>query len=60
MRTYSAVFAELFLQIFGTGFVKPHIRREAGRWVCKTLDGKTGYGVTPAMAFGAYAALVGK
>lgn len=58
--SFAKTFDDIFVRLFGALWQKPRLRRIDGKWVCSTLDGKTGRGLTPGMAYGAWCALVGK
>ena len=54
---FQEAFGDIFQRIFGSNFGKPRIKKIGNKWECATHDGKRGHGVTPRMAYGAWAAL---
>jgi hypothetical protein len=55
--SFEKAFGEIFAELFKQRAQKPLIKPNGKRWVCKTPDGRTGHGVTPAQAFGAWKAV---
>jgi hypothetical protein len=56
--SFAEVFEERIRKVFCPAWPKkPRLRKYGGKWVCYSLDGYSGHGVNPKMAYGAWQAL---